>query len=64
MLFPAIIYKNEILEKMQKYNYTEDMMYYSGYLGNAMPSIEDNNNGNTYQYAIVDNNKLIQYSLE
>ena len=61
MLFPAIIYKNEILEKMQKYNYTEDMMYYSGYLGNAMPSIEDNNNGNTYQYAIVDNNKLIGY---
>ena len=40
MLVPAILYKNEILTKIQEYNYSEDMMYYSGYLGNALPSIE------------------------
>ena len=61
MLKPAILYKNEILTKIQKYNYTEDMIYYSGYLGNVLPSIEENNNGNLYQYAIVDNNRLIGY---
>lgn len=53
MLFPAILYKNEILKTMQEYNYTEDMMYYSGYLGNSLPSIEENDNGSIYQYAIL-----------
>lgn len=61
MLVPAILYKNEILTKIQEYNYTEDMMYYSGYLGNALPSIEDNTSGNLYQYAIVNDCKLIGY---
>jgi hypothetical protein len=61
MLVPAILYKKEILTKMQKYNYTEDMMYYSGYLGNSLPLIEENNDGSLYQYAIVDNDKLIGY---
>lgn len=61
MLVPAILYKNEILTKMQEYSYTEDMMYYTGYLGNSLPSIEENDNGSLYQYAIVDNNKLIGY---
>ena len=45
MLKPAILYKNEILTKIQEYNYTEEMMYYSGYLGNALPSIEEDTNG-------------------
>ena len=61
MLVPAVLYKKEILTEMQKYNDTEDMMYYSGCSGNILPSIEDNNGGNTYQYAIVSNNKLIGY---
>ena len=61
MLVPAILYKKEILTKMQEYNYTEDMMYYTGYLGNSLPSIEENNDGSIYQYAIVDDNKLIGY---
>ena len=61
MLKPAILYKNEILTKIQEYNYTEDMMYYSGYLGNAIPSIEEDTNGKLYQYAIVDDGKLIGY---
>ena len=62
MLKPAILYKNEILTKIQEYNYTEDMMYYSGYLGNAIPSIEEDTNGKLYQYAIIgEGNKLIGY---
>ncbi len=66
MLLPAILYKKEILTKMLNYNYTEDMVYYTGYLGNSLPSIEENNDGNIYQYAIVDdrnrdNKELIGY---
>ena len=61
MLVPAILYKEEIKSKMLEYNYTEDMMYYSGYLGNALPSIEEDTNGKLYQYAIVDDSKLIGY---
>ena len=46
---------------MQEYNYTEDMMYYSGYLGNSLPSIEENDNGSLYQYAILSHGRLIGY---
>ena len=53
MLKPAILYKEEIQSKMLEYNYTEDMMYYSGYLGSALPSIEADTNGKLYQYVIV-----------
>ena len=53
MLVPAILYKEEIQTKMLEYNYTEDMMYYTGYLGNSLLSIEENNDGSLYQYAIV-----------
>lgn len=61
MLKPAILYKEEIITRLMENNYTEDMMYYSGYLGNALPSIEKDTNGKLYQYAIVDNGKLIGY---
>ena len=62
MLLPAALYKNEILTRMQEYYYTDDMMYYTGYLGHSLPSIEENSNGNTYHYAIVTNEgKLIGY---
>ena len=61
MLKPAVLYKEEIQTKMLEYNYTEDMMYYSGHLGNALPSIEADTNGKLYQYAIVNDGKLIGY---
>ena len=61
MLKPAILYKEEIITSLMENNYTEDMMYYSGYLGNALPSIEEDTNGKLYQYAIVDDCKLIGY---
>lgn len=61
MLKPAILYKEEIITRLMENNYTEDMMYYSGYLGNSSPSIEADTNGKIYQYAIINNGKLIGY---
>lgn len=53
MLVPAILYKEEIQLKIQEYNYTESMLYYTGYLGHFAPRIEASDDGNFYQYAIV-----------
>ena len=61
MLVPAIIYKDEICKRFLKYAYSEDMINYTGYLGYSMPTIAEENNGNLYQYAIVDNDRLIGY---
>jgi hypothetical protein len=60
MLVPAILYKEEIEKEFAKVLYTKDYFYYSGYAHcNSLTEIraEDNN----YQYAIVDNEKLIGY---
>lgn len=61
MLVPAILFKNEIRQKFMEYNYSEDMIYYTGYLGNALPQINETNDGDCYQYAIVDEDILIGY---
>ena len=61
MLVPAILYKDEIHKKFMEYGYTEDMTYYTGWLGCYPPNINTENDGNGYDYAIIDNNKLIGY---
>lgn len=61
MLVPAMLYKDEIKKKFLEYFYTEDMIYYTGCLGNCPPKIDEDNDGIYYQYAIVDNGKLIGY---
>lgn len=61
MIVPAIIYKDEILKKLSGYKYTDDMMYYSGWLGDRLPEIQSDSDGNRYQFAIVDKDKLIGY---
>ena len=61
MLVPAILYKDEIRKRFAEFNYTEDMVFYTGYLGNSLPRIEDSGDGGGYQYAIIDNDKLIGY---
>ena len=61
MLVPAIIYKDEINKAFMKYCYTEDMIYYTGYLGSSVSVISDECDGGLYQYAIIDNDKLIGY---
>lgn len=61
MLVPAILYKEEICKRFAQYIYTEDMINYTGYLGHSLPTIEENNDGSLYQYAITENGKLIGY---
>ena len=62
MLVPAVLYNDEIKRKMLEYKYTNDMMYYSGWLGDSIPNIDDDSEDNcTVQYAIVDGDNLIGY---
>ena len=62
MLAPAILYKEEITKGMQKYFYTDDMLYETGCMENWTPNIFDCPDGGQIQYAIVNsNNKLIGY---
>ena len=41
MLVPAILYKEEIIKNMQKYFYTDDMMYETGCMDNWIPNITE-----------------------
>lgn len=62
MLVPAISYREQIINKMQEYFYTDDMMYEVGDLDNYVPNIADEPDRYTFQYAIVDEiNNLIGY---
>ena len=62
MLVPAVLYKDEIKRKILEYKYTNDMMYYFGWLGDSIPNIDDDSEDNcTVQYAIVDGDNLIGY---
>ena len=62
VLVPAILYKDEIIKGMQKYFYTDDMMFETGCMDNWTPNITECPEGSQFQYAIVDNNeKLIGY---
>ena len=61
MLRPAILYKEEIQSKFAEQFYSCDMMKYNGYLGSSIPNIDNDTYGDCYQYAIVDNGKLIGY---
>ncbi len=61
MLVPAIIYKDQIEKEFQKYFYTDDMMYVTGCLENWCPNIVNCPNSGLFQFAVIDNNKLIGY---
>ena len=62
MLVPAILYKDEIIKCMQKYFYTDDMMYETGCMGNWVPNIVESPEEGCYQWAMVDSNdKLIGF---
>ncbi len=61
MLAPAILYREEIIRKFLEYNYSDDMLFYTGWIGSSLPSIEADCDGSRFQYAIVDNEKLIGY---
>ena len=62
MLVPAILYNEEIINGMQKYFYTDDMMYETGCMDNWIPNIVECPESYQFQYAIVDSyEKLIGY---
>ena len=57
MLIPAILKKDEILEAFKKYYYTDDMMFETGGIGNWLPDIQEETNGDKFQYAIIDSDE-------
>lgn len=61
MLVPAILYKEEIIENMRKYFYTNDMLYETGCMENWIPNIVDCPDESTFQFAIIHNDILIGY---
>ena len=60
-LKPAILYKDEIIRRMKEYSYSDDMLNYTGWLGSSTPNITAEPDAGTYQYAIVDGDRLIGY---
>lgn len=61
MLVPAILHKEQIKKEFQKYFYTTDMLYETGGMCNWSPNIEECPDESQFQFAIVDNEKLIGY---
>lgn len=61
MLVPAILYKQQIVKKFQKYFYTTGMLYETGGMCNWSPNIEECPDESQFQYAIVNDEKLIGY---
>lgn len=61
ILVPAILYKEEMACEFQKKFYTGDMLFETGSLDNWLPNIVDEPDSDTYQFAIIDNEKLIGY---
>lgn len=61
MLEPAILYKQEIEDKIRERFYTEDMLYMTGCLYNWTPEICDRPDESTFQYAIVDEYEAVGY---
>lgn len=61
MLKPALVYKEEIQHEMSNYIYNEDMLLYNGSMEFYTPNFENEGDGTLYQYAIVDEDKVIGY---
>ena len=60
MLKPAIIYKDELIKLFAEQLYTDSYFYYNGYPNaNGLPEIKAEDE--KYQYAIVDDNKIVGY---
>lgn len=61
MLVPAVLYKEQIKNEFQKYYYTVDMLYETGGMCNWSPNIEECPDENRFQFAMVNDEKLIGY---
>lgn len=61
-LKPALLYKQEIEDKVKEKIYTDELFYYEGAPGYSLPNIHtEDYNGSNWDFAIVDDNKLIGY---
>lgn len=60
MLVPAIIYKDEIEKQMKMRQYSDEMLFYNGWLGFEF-SIHETSDGNMYEYAIVDKDEVVGF---
>lgn len=62
MLVPAVLYKEDIQTLYKAYYYSNDMTYFSGWLGTYEIDIPDDVSDFSFHYAIIDNNNnLIGY---
>ena len=60
MLVPAVLYKDKITKEFQNHFYTDNMMYVTGCLDNQCTNIVDCPNDGLFQFAVVDDDKLIK----
>lgn len=58
-LKPAMLYKEEIRKGLAEHIYDDEMLYYSGWNGCTLPEIPDSFENGNYNYAIIDNDKVI-----
>lgn len=61
LLQPAVLFKNQIIAEYQKRFYAKDMFYETAGNSNWIPDIKEEPDDDCYQYAIVDENKLIGF---
>ena len=61
MLVPGILYREQIEKEFQKLFYTEDMFYETGCFEQWNPTIADNPVEGRYDYAIVEDDRLIGF---
>lgn len=61
MLKPAQLYKSKLQEEMCKSWYNPDNIFYSGWTGNELPSLPDNNYDSHHFVSVDDDDNVIGY---
>ena len=61
MLKPAQLYKSKLREEMCKSWYNPDNIFYSGWTGNELPSLPDNNYDSHHFVSVDDDDNVIGY---
>lgn len=61
MLKPAILYKEQLMEKYSEIMYNPEYQYYFGYPSSWLPNIPDNTENGHYFVSVDKNNNVIGY---
>lgn len=61
MLMPAQLYRDKLMEEYSKTWYKPENMYYTGWTGDSIPEIPDNNYDNHHFVSVDKNDNLIGY---